>query len=157
MAQEFAANETTAGDLMAAVSPSLFGGMRVVVIRDGQDAKKDLAAALLGYAASPESDVLLVVTHAGGAKGKALADGLRQAGAAVTNAAKITKHRDRVDFVRDEIRRLGGNTAAVSVRAQPSQGRMAMAPQPKLAPATARRSASSRADQAAEGVSQVPK
>ena len=108
VAQEFAANETTAGDLMAAVSPSLFGGMRVVVIRDGQDAKKDLAAALLGYAASPESDVLLVVTHAGGAKGKALADGLRQAGAAVTNAAKITKHRDRVDFVRDEIRRLGG-------------------------------------------------
>ncbi|MDT5028799.1 MAG: polymerase subunit delta [Micromonosporaceae bacterium] len=108
VAQEFAANETTAGDLMAAVSPSLFGGMRVVVIRDGQDAKKDLAAALLAYAASPESDVLLVVTHAGGAKGKALADGLRQAGAAVTNAAKITKHRDRVDFVRDEIRRLGG-------------------------------------------------
>jgi DNA polymerase-3 subunit delta len=108
VAQEFAANETTAGDLMAAVSPSLFGGMRVVVIRDGQDAKKDLAAALLGYAASPESDVLLVVTHAGGAKGKALADGLREAGATVTNAAKITKHRDRVDFVRDEIRRLGG-------------------------------------------------
>jgi DNA polymerase-3 subunit delta len=26
----------------------------------------------------------------------------------VTNAGKITKHRDRVDFVRDEIRRLGG-------------------------------------------------
>jgi DNA polymerase-3 subunit delta len=108
VAQEFAANEMTVGDLMAAVSPSLFGGMRVVVVRNGQDAKKDLVAALLAYAAAPEPDVLLVVTHAGGAKGKALADGLRDAGAAVTNAAKLTKHRERVEFVRDEIRRLGG-------------------------------------------------
>jgi DNA polymerase-3 subunit delta len=106
--QEYTAGTMTAGDLMAAVSPSLFGGMRVVVVRDGQDAKKDLSAALLSYAAAPEPDVLLVVAHAGGAKGKALADGLRAAGAAVTNAAKITKHRERIDFVRDEIRRLGG-------------------------------------------------
>jgi DNA polymerase-3 subunit delta len=108
VAQEYAANEMTVGDLMAAVSPSLFGGMRVVVVRNGQDAKKDLAAALLAYAAAPEPDVMLVVTHAGGAKGKALADGLREAGAAVTNAVKLTKHRERVEFVRDEIRRLGG-------------------------------------------------
>ena len=45
--------------------------------------QKDLAAALLAYAAGPEPDVMLVVTHAGGAKGKALADGLREAGAPV--------------------------------------------------------------------------
>jgi DNA polymerase-3 subunit delta len=107
-AEEFAANEMTAGDLMAAVSPSLFGGTRVVVIRNSQDAKKELAAALLAYAASPEPDIMLVVTHAGGAKGKAVADGLREAGATVTSAGKITKHRERVEFVRDEIRRLGG-------------------------------------------------
>ncbi|MGH9286168.1 MAG: HAD-IIIA family hydrolase, partial [Acidimicrobiales bacterium] len=37
-----------------------------------------------------------------------LADGLRDAGAVVTNAARLTKHRERLDFVRDEIRRLGG-------------------------------------------------
>ena len=74
----------------------------------GQDARKELAAALLSYAAAPEPDVTLVVTHAGGAKGKALADGLREAGAPVTNAAKLTRHRERVEFVREEIRRLGG-------------------------------------------------
>jgi DNA polymerase-3 subunit delta len=33
---------------------------------------------------------------------------LREAGATVTSAGKITKHRERVEFVRDEIRRLGG-------------------------------------------------
>jgi DNA polymerase-3 subunit delta len=106
--EEFAGGEMTPGDLMAAVSPSLFGGVRIVVIRDAQDAKKDLVAALLSYAAEPESDVVLVLTHAGGAKGKALADGLVEAGAQVASAARISKHRDRIEFVREEIRRLGG-------------------------------------------------
>ncbi len=108
MVEEFHAGEMSVGDLMGAVSPALFGGQRVVVILGGQDARKELAAALLSYAAAPEPDVTLVLTHAGGAKGKALADGLRDAGARVTNAAKLTRHRDRVEFVREEIRRLGG-------------------------------------------------
>jgi DNA polymerase-3 subunit delta len=106
--EEFLASEMSPGDLMSAVSPSLFGGLKVVVIRDGQDSRKDLTAALLTFAADPEPEVVLVITHAGGAKGKALADGLRDAGAAVIPAARITKHRDRVDFVREEIRRAGG-------------------------------------------------
>src|SRR5262249_28525899 len=59
-------------------------------------------------AGQPDPEVCLVVTHAGGAKGKALADGLRQAGALVIQAARLTRHRERVDFVRDEFRRLGG-------------------------------------------------
>jgi DNA polymerase-3 subunit delta len=35
---------------------------------------------------------------------------LKQAGADVVPAGKISKHRERVDFVRNEIRRLGGKT-----------------------------------------------
>jgi DNA polymerase-3 subunit delta len=77
-------------------------------VRSGQDAKKDTVAALLNYARDPDSDAVLVVAHAGGAKGKALADGLRQAGAKVISASKITRHRDRMEFVRAEFRRLGG-------------------------------------------------
>jgi DNA polymerase-3 subunit delta len=105
--------EHQAGDLVAAelaelLSPSLFGGHRVLVVRDGQDAKKDLVAALLGYARDPDPDVTVVVTHAGGAKGKAFADGLREAGALVVPAAKLTRPRERVVFVLDEVRRLGG-------------------------------------------------
>jgi DNA polymerase-3 subunit delta len=49
-----------------------------------------------------------VVTHTGGGRAKALADGLRDAGAAVVTAAKVSRHRERVEFVRAEIRRLGG-------------------------------------------------
>ena len=96
------------GELAELLSPSLFGGRRVLVIRNGQDAKKDLVATLLDYARDPDPEVSLVVTHAGGAKGKAFADGLREAGAKVLRAAKLSRPRERVDFVRDELRRLGG-------------------------------------------------
>ena len=90
------------------LSPSLFGGRRVLVLRSGQDARKDLVTALLAYAKNPDPEVQLLVLHLGGAKGKAFADGLRAAGATVVPAAKLKGHRERVAFVRDEIRRAGG-------------------------------------------------
>ena len=89
------------------ISPSLFGGRRLLVVRNGQDARKDLVAALLDYAKQPDPDVMLVVTHTGGGRAKALADGLRTAGADVVTAAKLKSHRERVAFVREELRRGG--------------------------------------------------
>ena len=47
----------------------------------GRTRRKELVAALLAYAADPVDEVILLVMHAGGAKGKALADGFRGAGA----------------------------------------------------------------------------
>ena len=106
--RQYSAGDLVPGELAEMLSPSLFGGRRVLIVRDGQDAKKELAAAFVGYAKEPDPEVTLIVTHNGGGKGKALADGLRDAGAAVVPAAKISRHRERVDFVRSEIRRLGG-------------------------------------------------
>jgi DNA polymerase III subunit delta len=106
--REHEAGALIPGELAEMLSPSLFGGRRALVVRAGQDAKKDLVAALLAYAGDPDPEVTLVVTHAGGAKGKAFADGLRAAGATVVPAGKLTRHRERVEFVRDEVRRLGG-------------------------------------------------
>ncbi|GLI00340.1 DNA polymerase III subunit delta [Phytohabitans aurantiacus] len=106
--REYEAGALSPGEVAEMVSPSLFGGRRLLVVRNGQDAKKDLAAALLAYAKNPDPDVTLVVTHPGAAKGKAFADGLRAAGATVVPAAKLKGQRERVSFVRDEIRRNGG-------------------------------------------------
>ena len=85
--REFEASQLSAGELAETVSPSLFGGRRVTVIRNGQDAKKDLITALLSYAKNPADDVTLVITHAGGARGKALTDGLRAAKVDIVTAA----------------------------------------------------------------------
>ncbi|WP_446214653.1 DNA polymerase III subunit delta [Micromonospora sp. IBSANI012] len=106
--REYQAGSLTVGEIAEMLSPSLFGGRRVLVLRAGQDARKDLATALLAYAKNPDPDVHLVVLHVGGAKGKAFADGLKAAGATVVPAMKLKAHRDRVAFVRDEIRRGGG-------------------------------------------------
>lgn len=106
--REYEAGALSPGEVAEMVSPSLFGGRRLLVVRNGQDAKKDLVATLLAYAKNPDPDVTLVVTHPGAAKGKAFADGLRTAGATVVPAAKLKGQRERVSFVRDEIRRNGG-------------------------------------------------
>jgi DNA polymerase-3 subunit delta len=106
--RDFSAATLVPGELIEGLSPSLFGGRRVIVIRDGQDAKKELVAAVASYARDPDPEVSLVVTLAGGAKGKAFADSLRDAGAVVVPAAKVTRHRERIEFVRNEVRRLGG-------------------------------------------------
>ncbi|MET7672116.1 DNA polymerase III subunit delta [Micromonospora luteifusca] len=106
--REYQASALTVGEIAEMLSPSLFGGRRLLILRSGQDARKDLVAALLAYAKNPDPDVQLLVLHLGGAKGKAFADGLRAAGATIVPAAKLKGHRDRVTFVRDEIRRAGG-------------------------------------------------
>ncbi|MBM0235636.1 DNA polymerase III subunit delta [Micromonospora sp. STR1_7] len=106
--REYQASALTVGEIAEMLSPSLFGGRRLLILRSGQDARKDLVTALLAYAKNPDPEVQLLVLHLGGAKGKAFADGLRAAGATVVPAAKLKGHRDRVAFVRDEIRRAGG-------------------------------------------------
>ena len=102
------ASEVTSGVLAELVSPSLFAESRVVVLEAAQDANADVTALLTGYASAPTDGVTLVVCHPGGAKGKALVDGLRKAGAEVADASKLTKYDQRSDFVRAEVRRAGG-------------------------------------------------
>jgi DNA polymerase III subunit delta len=114
---DLSAADLNAGALAELVSPSLFGGSRVVAVRNGQDADKALIAALVSYAGDPVEDVYLVVTHPGGAKAKALADGLTKAGATVVPCGKLKRYDERLAFVRDEIGRQGGRTTQDAARA----------------------------------------
>jgi DNA polymerase-3 subunit delta len=95
------------GELQALTSPSLFGGGCVLVVRAAQNVTKDVAAELTAYAAHPAPDVVVVLTHAGGAKGKDLLASVRAGGARVIECPKVTRFSDRLDFVRAEFRRAG--------------------------------------------------
>jgi DNA polymerase III subunit delta len=105
------------GELDSLTSPSLFGGGSVVVIRAAQNAAKEVAAELTRYAASPAPDVSLIMTHAGGAKGKDLLAGVRAAGAQVIECPKVTRFAERLDFVRGEFRRAGQRADDAAARA----------------------------------------
>jgi DNA polymerase-3 subunit delta len=95
------------GELEALTSPSLFGGGCVLVVRSAQNVTKDVAAELIRYAANPAPDVILVLTHPGGAKGKDLLASVKAAGAGVIECPKVTRFAERLDFIRAEFRRAG--------------------------------------------------
>jgi DNA polymerase-3 subunit delta len=98
-------------ELSEMLSPSLFGDARLIVIRSGQDVR---AAALPGVQAfldAPVPGTVIVVHHAGGAKGKALLEAARKAKALEIGCARLTRPDDRAEFVRWEVRRAGGRIA----------------------------------------------
>ena len=105
------------GEFTQLTAPSLFGGGCLVIVRSGQDAGKDVAAELTRYAAAPAPEVVLVVTHAGGAKGKALLASLAGAGARRINAAPLKRFAERLDFLRSEFGRAGRKADEAGLRA----------------------------------------
>ena len=113
--RELAAAELTAGDLFDLLSPALFGGRRVVVVRGAHEARADVVEALKTFVADPTDEVVLVVVHPGGARGKALVDAVRKAGAVVVECAKVTRAEERQSFVRAEVARHGGAITAGAV------------------------------------------
>jgi DNA polymerase-3 subunit delta len=102
------AGEITLDDFNELTSPSLFGDARVVVVRNAQDAAKELAAAIAEHAAASVDEIRLVVVHAGGVKGKAVLETLKGAGARVVEAPRVKTVRDREQFVIDEAKAAGG-------------------------------------------------
>ena len=111
------ASGLTAGDLANLTAPSLFGGGCVVVIQSGQDAGKELSAQLVRLATTPPPEVFLVITHAGGAKNKALLTDLVKAGARRVDCPSVKRFSDRMDFLRGEFRQAGRKADDSGLRA----------------------------------------
>ncbi len=90
------------------LGPSLFADARLVVVTAAQDIRQAAAAVLGPYLGDLGEGTRLVLQHAGGAKGKALLDAARKSKPLEIGCAKITRAEERAEFVRGEIRRLGG-------------------------------------------------
>ncbi len=116
-AREVSAGGLAPGELAVITAPSLFDAVPVVVVRDAQDAGKEVAEELAALAADPPPDIALVITHAGGAKGKALLAKLTGSGAQVAQYPKITRIGDRMTFIREEFRAEGRRIDDGGVRA----------------------------------------
>ena len=88
--------------------PSLFGDARFVVVRGAQDIRAATVGVLAQYIEAGTPGTTLVLHHAGGAKGKAVLDAARRAGALEISCGRLTRPDERADFVRAEVRRAGG-------------------------------------------------
>jgi DNA polymerase-3 subunit delta len=115
--RELAADAVDDAVLWDLASPSLFGGMRVVVVRDAQELAEGSRDGLIRYAADPTDGVLLVVAHSGVQKGKRLVDALQAAGARVQRCPRVTRPAERLEFVQAEIRAAGRGVTVGACRA----------------------------------------
>ncbi|MGF7237624.1 MAG: DNA polymerase III subunit delta [Frankia sp.] len=111
------AAELTDSDVLDMASPSMFGGLRVLVVRGAQDLGEELRDALIAYAARPLDDVMLVVVHSGANRNRKLIEAFKGAGARVIPASKVTRPQERREFVVAEVRRQGGRISEDAARA----------------------------------------
>lgn len=81
------------------------------------EAAAALAEALIGYAKDADPDLTLVLVHSGGKRNEGLVKAFKAAGAAVDDCPKVSSVGDRIVFVRNEIRTLGGRITPEAVTA----------------------------------------
>jgi len=100
------------GRVTGLASPSLFGGTAVIVVRDVADAAEAITDELKTVLADPgDDDVVLVLVHPGGVKGKSLLDAARAAGAVVVDCKLVKWESDKVAFVQAEFKAAGRRVA----------------------------------------------
>lgn len=114
--RDLAPGTATADVLHELLAPSLFGGRRVVVVRDAQLLAKDVGAVLADYVADPLPEVCLVVTIGGG-RSKGWLDVVQAAAGATLDCPPVKTAGDRLGFLRNEVRRAGGSIDDAALRA----------------------------------------
>lgn len=111
------AGSYSAGALMAATSPSLFAEPGLVVVDSAAAMNDDFLADALAYTAAPDPEVVVVVRHGGGNRGKRLLDAMRAAKAAEYSCPAIKKDAELVQFAAAEFERAERPAPARAVRA----------------------------------------
>lgn len=101
---DLAAEQVQRGQLDETLSPSLFGEPRVLVLRAVQDLDKPIADELVRCLRDLPDGVVVVLVHAGAAKGKALLAELSATKPRIVQARPFAKPAERREFLRAELR-----------------------------------------------------
>jgi DNA polymerase III subunit delta len=96
----------TRGDLAAQASPSLFADTTVLVVCSLEAASDELLTEARSLVEQPVPDVVLILRHRTGQRGKGLLDAARKAGAVVHDCPKISSDAEKTTFVVHEFRRM---------------------------------------------------
>jgi DNA polymerase-3 subunit delta len=111
------ASELELGGITDALSPSLFGDSRVIVIKEIQDLAAELGEEITAYLEAQDESVELVLWHKGGVKGKALLEKIKKVKPTVIACDVIKKDGEKSDFIRSEFKRLGRTISTEAVQA----------------------------------------
>jgi len=107
------------GELIHKASPSLFGEPRLIRVTAVEKCSDPFLEDALSYLQSPESDVVVLMRHGGGNRGKKLLDAIKAAGSAalIVECKEIKKDADRMAFLSGEFERSGVSIAPGAKRA----------------------------------------
>ncbi|QCB95240.1 DNA polymerase III subunit delta [Cellulomonas shaoxiangyii] len=111
------AAQYAAGELAVLTSPSLFADGKVVLVEGVERSGDALLVDAEAYVARPMTDVVVVLRHAGGMRGKRLLDAARAAGVPTVACESVKSDADKASFVQDELARAGRRADARGVRA----------------------------------------
>jgi DNA polymerase-3 subunit delta len=101
---QFDAEDYEAGTLLMHASPSLFGDWTIIEASGLAQMNDAFLVDALAYLDDPAPDVVLVMRHSGGNRGKKLLDAVRAAKATVVDCQPLKKDADKADFVSTEFR-----------------------------------------------------
>ncbi|MBT0770821.1 DNA polymerase III subunit delta [Kineosporia sp. J2-2] len=106
-----------AGKLSVATSPSLFGGGKVVVLENVEQANEALVTDVTAYLRDPAQDACVVIRHSGALRARPLLEAARAINAPEVSCQPITRDDEKVEFAADEFRRGGRKITPAAVRA----------------------------------------
>lgn len=95
------------GDLAEASSPSMFGGLRVLVIRGLQDLDEKMRDPLLDLIKLGLDDLVVVMHHPGGVKGKKTLEAVKAVAGETVACAKVSKRGELLAFIAGEMNGAG--------------------------------------------------
>lgn len=107
----------TSGQLRVATSPSLFDEARVVVVAGLQAGTEEALDEVASCAGESLTDVVLILQHGGGARGKRTVDAVRAVGALVVVCDPVKRDADKSAFAAAELRRAGRKADQAALRA----------------------------------------
>lgn len=100
----FDAGSYEAGTLMMHASPSLFGDWKVIEVAGLAQMNDAFLVETLAYLTDPAPDVVLVMRHSGGNRGKKLLDAVKAAKATIVDCQPLKKDGEKAEFVSTEFR-----------------------------------------------------
>lgn len=110
------ASQYTRGALLDYASPSLFGEPRMIRVSNAEATNDEFIDDIITYLDRVEADVIVMVRHGGGNRGKRMLDALRGFSATVeVECAELKKDADRIAFVSAELKRLGATVEQPAV------------------------------------------
>ena len=102
------ASQYVKGSLLDYASPSLFGEPRMIRVSNGETTNDEFIDDVISYLDRVESDVIVMVRHGGGNRGKRMLDALRGYPQSIeVECAELKKEADRIAFAGAEFKRLG--------------------------------------------------